>query len=288
MATDITRDDVLSVARGLRAENPSGAAEAAIDTAVRNILRGLVSADTAAGDVLDYTAYPTPGGGPVDGVLIDATVHRYVSGATQSNTVVAVAAVEAEARLGGSVTISGSGAVLRRAALTGTVVVTDPIDTAGAGVLEVAVTGALTGVPDGEPTTPDPDPTPTPDPDPTPAPEPTPTDEPAPMPTPTPRTAAEKAAARKAYDKALKDAKKKYAAARKKAGRSQRKKVAAKKKYSQRKAAAKARYRAAIADLPAQASTRTAGTTAAAAGATAVGATFSLTISTDVGWALTA
>lgn len=267
MATDITRDVVLSVAAGLRVSEPSTGSETATDNAVRSILRTLVTVD--ADDLLDYTAYPTVEG-DVEGVLIDATVYRYSTGTSRSSTVVAVAATDESSHLTGSVTITSGNSTVLRSALSGSVAVTEPVDTARVGVLEVIAAGTLLG-PGEEAPVPSPG---------TPSPEPT----PAPGSTPIPRTQAEKAAARAAYDRELQDARKKYAKAKKKAGKNKRKKAAAKKKYARRKDVAKARYRAAIADVVVG-STVGAASTATSTTVQAQARAFRVTISTDAGWA---
>ena len=270
MATDITRDVVLSVAAGLRVSEPSAGSETATDAAVRSILERVVTVDAGAGDVLDYTAYPTAVG-DVEGLLIDATVYRYSTGASRSSTVVAVATTDESSRLDGSVTITSGDSTVLRSSLSGSVAVTAPIDTADAGVLEVVVAGTLLApgeqAPAPSPTAPPTAPTP------------------APGSPPIPRTEAEKAAARAAYDRALQDARKRYAKAKKKAGRNKRKKAAAKKQYARRKDVAKARYRAAIADVVIAATVGTASTTSTTVQAQA--RAFRVTISTDAGWALT-
>lgn len=267
MAPGSAHADVLSVTAGLRASEPSAGSEAATDAAVRRIIGRSVSVD-AAGEIVDYTAYPAAADASIEAVLVDATVYRVSTGATRSCTVVAVAAVDPATTLTGSVLLRRpDGVVVQRSTLSGDVLVTDAVDTADAGVLEVAVSGAVVS------STPDPDPEPTPEP-------------PAqPAPVPTPRTAAEKAAARRTYDAALKDARRKYAKAKKKAGRSKSKKNAARKAYVRRKSLAKTRYRAAIADVPAVPTRAAVGSAQATTNASAAaGTTFDVAISTDAGW----
>ncbi|MBD8608491.1 hypothetical protein IFT73_16665 [Aeromicrobium sp. CFBP 8757] len=259
--TSVTRAMVLEAASGLRATDPDATAEAKLDRLVRDIVASAVS---VGGDLVDYTAYPTPADASVTGVLIDVSLTRTDSVQTRSLATVALAPTSDGVQLDGSVVVSGlpvdaaDGArTLHTSTLSGDVHVSTPVDVSDSGVLEVSLTSVSV------------EPTPTPS---TPAPS-------TPAPTSTPRTAAELAAARRTYDAALRNARTKYAKARKKAGRSKRKRVAAKKSYDVRRARAKAAYRAAVADVPAG---------AAPAGATRSAALVSApttVISTDVGWA---
>ncbi|REK73045.1 hypothetical protein DX116_05510 [Aeromicrobium endophyticum] len=236
---------MLAAAAGLRAPDPSAQTEKTLDAAVRRIVGGLVSVDTSAGDQLDYTAYPAAGGGALDGVMIDATTYVYSSGATRTRTLVALVPVDEALSLGGTLELRAAGASLQRSTLSGDVFVSSPVDTTDAGPLEVVVadeTAPSVG-------------------------------QPAPS-APVPRTAAEKAVAKAAYDAALKKARKKYAKAKKKAGTSKRRKAAAKKKYARSRAAAKARFRSAVADVP----------SAAPPAAPADQRVFRTMISTDTGW----
>jgi hypothetical protein len=247
-----SRDDVLAAARGLRTSDPSAQAEKSLDAAIRRIVDGLVSVDTSAGDLLDWTAYPAADGGPVDGVLIDATTYVYATGATRTRSIVAFVPTDETSRLSGTVELRASGASLNRSSLGGDVFVSTPVDTTDAGPLEVLVADDVPRPAAGQP---------------------------APA-APVPRTAAERAAAKAAYDAALKKARKKYAKAKKKAGTSKRKKTAAKQKYARSRAAAKARYRAAVADVPSA--------PAAPQAAPSDDRTFRVTIATDTGWAAVA
>ncbi|KQX74235.1 hypothetical protein [Aeromicrobium sp. Root472D3] len=267
--TSVTRAMVLEAASGLRATEPDATAEAKLDRLVRDIVASAVS---VGGDLVDYTAYPTPADASVTGVLIDVSLTRTDSVQTRSLATVALAPTSDGDQLDGSVVVSGlpvdaaDGArTLHTSTLSGDVHVSTPVDVSDSGVLEVSLTSVSV-----EPT---PTPTPTPS---TPTPSPS-----TPAPTSTPRTAAELAAARRTYDAALKNARTKYAKARKKAGRSKRKRVAAKKSYDVRRARAKAAYRAAIADVPAGAAPAGATRSAAAVSASAP----TTVISTDVGWA---
>ncbi|MCL8249842.1 hypothetical protein AERO_00470 [Aeromicrobium fastidiosum] len=261
--TSVTRAMVLEAASGLRATDPDGTAEAKLDRLVRDIV---ASAVAVGGDLVDYTAYPTPADASVTGVLIDVSLTRTDSVQTRSLATVALAPTSDGGQLDGSVVVSGlpvdaaDGArTLHTSTLSGDVHVSTPVDVSDSGVLEVSLTSVSV------------EPTPTPS---TPTPSPS-----TPAPTSTPRTAAELAAARRTYDAALKNARTKYAKARKKAGRSKRKRVAAKKSYDVRRARAKAAYRAAIADVPAGAASVGATRSAAAVSAPTT------VISTDVGWA---
>jgi hypothetical protein len=252
----VTRETVLEVAAGLRADEPGAAAEQKVDGLVRAIIASTVS---VGDDLVDYTAYPTSDGAAVTGVLIDVSLTRTDSVDTRSVATVALAATRDDDELVGSVVLSGlpidaaDGArTLHTAPLSGDVQVSAPVDVAGSGVLRVELAGAAS-VPPAPPA----------------------------QPAPTPRTPAERQAAKKAYDAALKVARTKYAKARKKAKRSKRKRIAAKKAYDQRKARAKAAYRAAIADVPAAPTTSSPAAPSTADGATVV-------ISTDVGWAANA
>jgi hypothetical protein len=242
----------MAAARGLRTSDPSAQAEKSLDAAIRRIVDGLVSVDTSAGDLLDWTAYPAADGGPVDGVLIDATTYVYASGATRTRSILAFVPAAETSSLSGTIELRASGESLHRASLSGDVFVSTPIDTTDAGPLEVVVADDVPRATEGQP---------------------------APA-SPVPRTAAETARAKAAYDAALKTARKKYAKAKKKAGTSKRKKTAAKKKYARSRAAAKARYRAAVADVPPA--------PAAPKSADADDRTFRVTIATDTGWAAVA
>lgn len=246
---DVTsRDDVLAAASGLRTRDPSAQDEKALHSAILRIVAALISVDTSAGDLLDCTAYPASADGSLDGVMIDATTYVYASGVTRTRSIIALVPTDETSSLIGSVELRASGTAVHRSPLTGEVFVSPPVDTTDAGPLVVVVTDDAT----------------------TPA-------AAQPAPAPVPRTAAEKAAAKRAYAKAKKKARKQYAKAKKKAGTSKRKKAAAKKKYARRRAAAKARYRAAVADvLP------------GAPGAPTDQRVFRTTISTDTGWAAVA
>jgi hypothetical protein len=247
-----SRDDVLAAAAVLRTSDPSAQAERTLDSAIRRIVADVVSVDTSAGDLLDCTAYPAPAGEALDGLLIDATTYAYTTGATRTRSIVAFVPIDETSTLGGTVELRASGGSLHRSPLAGDVFVSSPVDTTDAGPLEVWVAGDVPRPSAGQP---------------------------APA-APVPRTATEKAAAKKAYDAALKKARKKYAKAKKKAGTSKRKKTAAKKTYARSRAAAKARYRAAVADTP----PASAAPSAAPSGDRA----FRTMISTDTGWAAVA
>ena len=247
-----SREDVLAAADGLRTPDPSAQAEKALASAIRRIVADLITVDSSAGDLLDWTAYPAVDDGALDGVMIDATTYAYASGVTRTRSIIAVVPADETAALIGTIELRASGASLLRSRLDGDMFVSSPIDTTDAGSLEVRVTDDVTRPLDDPPA--------------------------PPAPAPVPRTAAEKAAAKQAYDKAVKKARKKYAKAKKKAGSSKRKKTAAKKKYARSRATAKAKYRAAVADVP----------PAAAPGAPADTRVFRTTISTDTGWAAVA
>ncbi|MET0820851.1 MAG: hypothetical protein ABWY58_07790 [Aeromicrobium sp.] len=244
-----SRDDVLAAAGVLRTTDPSAQAERALDSAIRRIVADVISVDTSAGDLLDCIAYPTATDGTIDGVMIDATTYAYASGVTRTRSVIALVPTDETASLRGSIELHASGATLHTSRLSGGLFVSPAIDTTDAGPLAVMVTDDVTEPPAAQP---------------------------APA-APVPRTAGEKAAAKKAHDAALKKARKKYAKAKKKAGTSKRKKTSAKKKYARSRAAAKARYRAAVADV--------------APPATSVPTdqrVFRPAISTDTGWAAVA
>lgn len=252
-STGITRDMVLTAAAGLRAPEPSSAKEAATDAILRDIVRRAAGVESTSTELVDYTAYPTQPELAIDGVLVDASVHRVDDGTSRSCTVVVLAATDPAVPLGGTATISttarpdgrtDASTTLSSSPLSGDTFVSAPLDTSDSGALLVAVTG---GAPAPAVTTPA---------------------------TSAPRSAAEKAAARTAYDQALASARKKYLKAKKKAKGSKKKKAAATKAYAKRKASAKARYRSAVADVPVPA------TTSVPSGPVV------LTISTDAGWAL--
>lgn len=221
---DITRDMVIAAANGLRVVEPTDAATTALETALRSIVTH--GAGMTAGEGIERViAYPANTGDDADGVLIDAWIRS--SGLVRSCTITAVAVNDPAFTLTGSVALKGAPVdsdaaptILRSSPLSGAVFATEPIDTASYGVLSVDASGAAAGASSGTTTQQVPD----------------------------PKSPAQRKAAKKTYDQQVTAAKKVYAKAVKKAGRSKRKKKAAKRAFAARKAAAKAQYAAALVD----------------------------------------
>ena len=147
-ASGITRDVVLAAATGLRTSDPSTSTETSTDAALRAIIDRTVSSGST--DLADYTAYPTAPGGLVDGVLIDVSVYSTQSGQTRSATIVALAATDEGCTLSGTARISTTSQLLGKvigatglgsSTLSGDVFVSSPLDTAAAGALTVTASG---------------------------------------------------------------------------------------------------------------------------------------------------
>lgn len=258
MTSAVTREGVLAVVDALRAAEPDAAAERSTALAVRAIIDA-TTASIASDDRVAHTAHPTSPAASVAGVLIDVTITRRDTVDVRSFAIVALAATEPSGTLAGSVLVTGlpldsdaGGRTLLSKTLSGGAWVSGPIDSSDAGVLQLAVTSKSVAPPAAD----------------------------APPPAPTRRTAAERAAARKRYEAALRSARAKYVKARKKARSSKRRRKVAKAAYDKRRARAKAAYRAAIADVPA----KTPAPTTSSAVTQALGVP-TMIISTDAGWA---
>lgn len=258
MTATVTRAGLAAAVDALRASDPDAAAEQKSAAAMRTIIDAALPS-IGTDDRVAHTAYPTSPTSSVVGVLIDVTVTRLDTVDVRSFAVVALAAAEPDGVLAGSVVVTGlpidsdeGGRTLLSRSVSGDVWVSAPIDASGAGVLRVALTSVTVTPPVSD----------------------------VPPAAPVRRTAAERAAARKQYDAALRSARAKYAKARKKAGSSKRRRKAAKAAYDKRRARAKAAYLAAVADVPAVSSKP-----ATSSGATQVLGDTTTIVSTDAGWA---